>query len=86
MFVAVGVSSTISNFKNRYIDFKIAIMSLPMLIVGSYIGTSLFRKINSNLLRKYFLYFLVIIGIYEIITSVNNIKKAKNNINESRKE
>ena len=85
LFVAVGVSATISNFKNKNVDFKMAKRTLPMLLIGSYIGTFLFKRINGEELRNYFLYFLVIIGIYEIIASVKNMKNVKNN-NKSRKE
>ena len=85
LFIAVGISATISNFKNKNIDLKIIKKILPLLLIGSYIGTNLFEKTNSETLRKYFLYFLVIIGIYEIITSVKNMKKEKNS-NINRKE
>jgi len=79
LFVAVGISATISNFKNKNIDFKIMKKAVPFLILGSLLGSSMFRKLNETTLRSYFLYFLVLIGIYEIITSLINIKKGKNN-------
>lgn len=86
LFVAAGISATISNFKNKNVDLKIIKKVLLILLIGAYIGTNLFDRINSELLRTYFLCFLVVIGIYEIITSVKNIKKAKNNSNKIRKE
>lgn len=85
LFVAVAISATIFNLKNKNIDFKILKKTIPSLLIGAFIGTSLFKKLNDENLRKFFLYFLVIIGIYEIITSLINIKRTKNNT-KSRKE
>lgn len=79
MFIAVGISTTISNIKDKKIDFKLVRKMLPLLIIGAFIGSWLVLKINSNSLRTYFLYFMVGIGIYEIITSLKRIKTAKNN-------
>ena len=83
MFIAVGISATISNIKDKKIDFKIAKKMIIFLIIGSLICTWLITKINSDDLKKYFSYFLVAIGIYEIITSLIKIKKAKNNTNKN---
>ena len=46
--------------------------------MGSVIGTYFFNKINEQKLNKHFIYFLLLIGIYEIISSVKNMKKEKN--------
>lgn len=82
MFISVGLSATISNIKDKKIDFKLVKKSLPFLFVGALIGSGIVKKISGEYLRKYFLYFLVVIGIYEIITSLKRIKKAKNNTNK----
>ena len=82
MFIAVGISATISNIKDKKIDFKLVKKVIAFLAIGALIGTWVASKINSNDLKKYFLYFLVAIGIYEIITSLKGIKKAKNNTNK----
>lgn len=82
MFISVGFWATISNIKDKKIDFKLVKKMLPFLIAGSLLGTSIIQKINNESLKKYFSYFLVLIGIYEIITSVIRLKKAKNNTNK----
>lgn len=82
MFVSVGISATISNIKSKKVDFKLVKKMLPLLIVGALIGSWIVTKIESGNLKKYFSYFLVAIGIYEIITSLKKIKKAKNNTKE----
>ena len=79
MFMSVGISATISNIKDKKVDFKLVKKILPLLIVGSCVGSWIVMQIASNDLKKYFSYFLVIIGIYEIITSLKRIKKTKNN-------
>lgn len=79
MFVSSGISATILNLKNKIIDKKIAKKILPCLMVGSIIGVYIAAKINENSLRKYFLGFITIIGLYEIITSLIDIKNTKNN-------
>ncbi len=78
-FLAVSLGATISNIKNKEIDIKMVKKVLPTMLVGSLVGTYFFNKINEQKLNKYFIYFLLLIGIYEIISSVNKIKKAKNN-------
>lgn len=79
MFMSVGISATISNIKAKKVDFKLVKKMLPLLIVGALIGSWIVTKIESENLKTYFSCFLVAIGIYEIITSLKRIKKAKNN-------
>lgn len=79
MFMSVGISATISNIKDKKIDFKLVKKMLPLLIIGAFIGSWIVTKIQSENLKMYFSYFLVAIGIYEIITSLKRIGKAKNN-------
>lgn len=78
MFIAVGISATISNLKDKKVDFKIVKKCIVPLIIGAFIGTKIFYNINSETLKMWFSIFLVCIGIYEIITSLINIKKTKN--------
>ena len=82
LFIATSISATISNLKNKKIDFKILKKTIIFLIIGSLWGTSIFRKLKETSLRRYFVYFLVLIGIYEIITSLISIKKDKNSNTE----
>lgn len=83
MFMSVGISATISNIKAKKVDFKLAKKMLPCLVLGALFGTWIVTKIDSLSLKTYFSYFLVFIGIYEIITSLKRIKKAKNNTNKN---
>ena len=83
MFISSGITATILNFKNKMVDKKLSKKIIPFLIIGSIIGVFLASKINESKLRKYFLIFITIIGLYEIISSLINIKKEKNN-NENK--
>ena len=78
MFIAVGVSTTISNFKNKKIEKNSLPKIIPLIILGSIIGTFLMKKIGNENLRMYFSVFMAIIGLYEIISSLIKIKKGKN--------
>ena len=79
MFIAVGISATISNLKNKTLDKKMFKKLIIPVCLGSICGTILLKKINENSLRLYFYIFMLIIGSYEIISSLKNIVKAKNN-------
>lgn len=83
MFMAVGISATISNIKDKKVDFKLVKKTLPSLIAGALVGSWLVTKIESENLKTYFSCFLVAVGIYEIITSLKRIKQAKNNTKKS---
>ena len=78
-FLSVSFGATIFNITNKEVDVKMAKKMLPFTVIGSLVGTYFFNKINEQKLSKYFTYFLLLIVIYEIISSVNKMKKEKNN-------
>ncbi len=79
MFLTVGISTTFFNLKNKLVEKTMLKKILPLIIIGSFVGTILVKDIDNNKLRLYFSIFMSLIGIYEIISSLINIKKAKNN-------
>ncbi len=83
MFIVVGIFATISNIKNKNIDIKILKKLIIPVCIGSICGMLLVKHIDENFLRYIFYGFMVIIGIYEIISSLKNIFSAKNNIERS---
>lgn len=83
MFIVVGIFATISNFKNKNIDKKILKKLFIPVCVGSICGMLLVKHIDENFLRYIFYCFMVLIGIYEIISSLKNIFSAKNKIERS---
>ena len=84
MFIFVGIFASFKNIKIKNFDKNIfKKMILPCLffaILGAFIST----KIEIKNLRKYFSIFILVLGLYEIFSSLKNIKKEKNI--SSRKE
>lgn len=84
MFLSAGISSTIFNLKNKVVEKALLKKIVPLVIIGSFIGSIIVKNIQSENLRLYFSIFMALIGAYEIISSVISIKKAKDSI--KRKE
>ena len=82
VFVIVGIFATISNVKNKNIDKNLIKKLLIPVCIGSITGIILLKHIDSNILKNIFYGFMLLIGSYEIISSLKNIIKAKNNTNE----
>lgn len=78
MFIVVGIFATLSNLKNNNIDKKILKKLIAPVCIGSICGMLLVKQIDEDFLRYIFYGFMVLIGIYEIISSLKNIISAKN--------
>lgn len=78
LFITSSIAATIFNSKNKMIKKDVIKQSLPLIFIGAIFGTMVFEKIDSYDLKIYFNIFLLIIGIYEIISSLIKIKKDKN--------
>ncbi|MEG2310831.1 MAG: sulfite exporter TauE/SafE family protein [Clostridia bacterium] len=83
MFIIVGMFATISNFKNKAIDKNLLKKLIIPVCFGSLAGIYLVKYIDKNILINIFYAFMLLIGFYEIISSLKSIKNAKN---KSRKE
>ena len=79
MFIVVGISSTIVNLKNKNIDKENFKKLIIPVCLGSIVGVILVRFIDEKILKVIFYIFMVLIGIYEIISSLKNMYKAKTN-------
>lgn len=83
LFIAVSISATYTNIKEKDIDFSIVKKIIIPLVIGAFIGTEIVKNINDENLKKYFSFFMLLIGIYEIISSlITNNKGNNNNDNE----
>lgn len=82
LFITVGVVASIYNIKNKSIDKKLFLKIIIPLCLGSITGTFLLKKLNENFLKYSFYIFMIVIGLYEIISSLKKIYIAKNNKNE----
>ncbi|MDO4282231.1 MAG: sulfite exporter TauE/SafE family protein [Clostridia bacterium] len=78
MFIVVGMFASISNLKNKKINKKLFKKIIIPLCIGSMIGILIARNIDEEKIRWYFYIFMLIIGNYEIITSLKNLVKSNN--------
>lgn len=85
LFLAVSISATGLNIKQKNINFKIIKKTILFLILGSLIGTEIAKNIDEQKLKCFFSIFMLIIGVYEIISSLISSKKGNTNINLHRK-
>ncbi len=84
-FLPCALVSLIIHCKNKLVNFKIG---LPILITGvitSVLGSLLATKINSELLKKLFGGFLLLIGIFQLISSIIMFFKNKKQKNKDKK-
>lgn len=79
MFVISGVSSSFNNYKNKLIDKNLFKKLLIPICFGSITGSYIVKNINEKNLKLAFYVFVIILGIYEIISSLKNILYSKNN-------
>lgn len=82
MFIVVGIFASISNLKNNKIDKKLFKKIIIPLCIGSIVGIIIAKNIDEEKIRFYFYIFMLIIGSYEIISSLKNLIKSNNKIKE----
>jgi len=82
MFIVVGISSSISNIKNKKINFDLFKKIIVPLCIGSILGMILAKNIQEEKIRIYFYIFMLIIGSYEIISSLKKLFHSNNNFEE----
>lgn len=84
-FVCIGSFSSFENLKKGNIDKNILKKIILFIIIGAFLGSYVTKFLNSKDIKFAYYIFLLIIGIYEIFTSLKNIKKGKNNIKRERR-
>ena len=67
-FVPTSIIAVITNIKNKNADIKLALIISFFGIIGAIIGAMLAMKIDIQVLKRFFGYFLGIIAIHEIYT------------------
>ena len=78
MFIVVGISSTIVNLKNKNIDKENFKKLIIPVCLGSIVGVILVRFIDEKILKIIFYIFMILIGIYEILSRFNHLSKVPN--------
>lgn len=77
MFICVGITATFNNIKNKKFDKKLFFKIIFLCLIGSYIGVHFAKIVDEQDIKKYFYFFILIIGVYEIISSLISFKKGK---------
>jgi uncharacterized membrane protein YfcA len=78
IFILVGITASIFNIKDKKFDKKLFFKLIFLVIIGCIIGIYLASIIKPEQIRIYFYIFVILIGAYEIISSIKNIMKTKN--------
>ncbi|MGN1013590.1 MAG: TSUP family transporter [Clostridia bacterium] len=78
LFICVGVVISIKNFKNIKNDKSKYIKGIVFLSLGAIIGTFFSKHLSEKITKILFYIFFLLIGFYEIIVSLKNIKMDKN--------
>ena len=76
-FIPTAIIAIIVHVKNQNIDKKVGRKLLFTTIIGSAVGAYLTSKIEAENLKRYFGFFLLAVGIYEIITTKKEHIKEK---------
>lgn len=87
-FIPTSIVAIIANWKNKFIDKKLAITISIFSVIGASFGAIISTHLNVGELRKYFGIFLAMIAIFEIYSFFRKyifIKKRENkNMNEEK--
>lgn len=78
LFISVGIIVSIKNFRNIKDDKKKYFKGIVFLAIGAIGGAFASNYISEKVTKIIFYIFLLLIGIYEIIVSLKNIKMVKN--------
>ncbi|NLL05227.1 MAG: sulfite exporter TauE/SafE family protein [Clostridiaceae bacterium] len=65
-FIPTAVIALIVHIRNKRIDFSVAIPITIFGLLGAYIGSRLAIRLPGALLKKYFGFFLLTLGTYEM--------------------
>ena len=76
-FIPTAIIALIIHIKNKRIDFKTALPIILSGIVGAIIGSGIAVKFSSDILKKMFAFFLLIMGLYEMFRKTKPTRTEK---------
>jgi len=82
-FIPTSIIAIITNLKQKYIDFKIAIPIAISGVIGAVIGAIYSNKTDVQNLKRYFGIFLGLIAIWEIYSIIKKYRINKKTHNKS---
>lgn len=83
-FIPTSIVAIITNIKQKYIDYKVAVPIAFSGIVGAIIGASISNKLEVANLKRYFGIFLITIAIFETYSIIKKYRKDKTRHNNHR--
>lgn len=66
-FIPTAIVALIIHIKNKRIDFKMAFPIVVFGLVGAYLGSRLAISLSESILKKWFGFFLLVMGAYEMV-------------------
>jgi len=81
VYIICGMFSILSYKKNKQIDFKSLKIFMPLAIISCIITSYISKSLNSNKLKIYFGYFLIVLGIWQLFQIVFKYIKEKKDKN-----
>ena len=79
LFISVGIIVSFKNLNQIKSDKKKYLKGIVFIGMGALLGAFISKYVPEKSLKVLFYIFLLLIGIYEIIVSLKNIKLDKNN-------
>lgn len=70
VFVPMAIVTLIIHIKNKLVDFKKLIYSLPLALVLAVIGALLVKKIDESVLKTTFGVFMLIVGVVFLLKTL----------------
>jgi len=75
-FIPMAIIALIIHSKNKLVNFKSGLIIIPPAIIGAVVGSILSTNTNENILSLCFGIFLIVLGIWQIV-SIYFMKKKK---------
>ena len=73
-FIPTAIFALAVHIKNKKVDFKTALKVVSTGVIGAGIGAYCIKFLPTQLLSKIFAIFLLVVGIWQIISGIKSIK------------
>lgn len=77
VFLPMSIVALVIHIKNKLVNFRVGLIIIASGIVTSVLGSILALNLSNEILQKFFGGFLLIVGVWQIIETILNIKKDK---------
>lgn len=74
VFIPTAIVALIIHFKNKLVDLKVGLLIIATGVISSILAALLATNLSNKDLRIYFGVFLLLVGIFQLIESIIDIK------------